>query len=124
MFKFVISARNDYYRNESDYYDEWLLNPNWTVHPSTGFIDGNCPTILICYDHNYGTTKYIIHICRSPDNVLPQPFSDQLCNTVIQNRTVRPVQAKIIPHHFKCTSNVEHSTVLIPAVLLILDGLT
>ena len=94
MFKFVISARDDYYRDESDCYDQWLLNPNWTVHPSIAFINGNCPTILTCYDHNHGTKKHMIHTCRSPDHVLPQPFSDQLCHAVIQSRTVRPVQAK------------------------------
>ena len=116
MFKFVISARDDYYCDESDCYDQWLLNPNWTVHPSIAFINGNCPTILTCYDHNHGTKKHMIHTCRSPDHVLPQPFSDQLCHAVIQSRTVGPVQAKSIPHHFKCMSNVGHSTVLIHVV--------
>jgi hypothetical protein len=94
IFDFVKSSRDDYYRDVSDYYDNWLLNPSWTVRPSIAFTDGYCPKILTCNDHDHGSKKHTIHTCRSPGHVLPQPYSDQLCHAVVQSRTVRPMQAK------------------------------
>ena len=38
-FKYVISARDDYARDDKDQ-DCLLLNPNWKVKPSISFVNG------------------------------------------------------------------------------------
>lgn len=91
--KYVESAREDYIRGEGDYYDYWLMNYKWQIHPSIAFV-GGVPYILTCREHNKGTQCHIIHPPRQPFHNLPSKYSDQLCHCCIKTRTVKPLKRK------------------------------
>ena len=59
VHKYVQPAREDYIR-ENFYYDCWLLNNNWSVLPSIGFI-GDCPFVISYKDHNKGMKLLMMH---------------------------------------------------------------
>ena len=99
-FNFVISARDDYVREEGDE-DLLLFNPKWKVQPSIAFIEGKGPCVLSCRDHDFGNKFFMIHPCRQPKHILPAETSDQLCHAVIKSRTIKPVKASAFSNAFQ-----------------------
>ena len=94
-FKYLISTRDDYIRNDDDY-DQWLLNnnPSWRIRPSITFLDG-VPHVMTCDEHDKGTTSLFVHTPRSPGHhSLPSKFSDQLSHCAIRTRSIKPMQKK------------------------------
>ncbi len=91
--KRVLSIREDYIRDEDgDEQDFLLFNPEWAVVPSIAFVDGRGPMVLTCSDHNNGSNLFMIHPCRWHHSLASnQP--DQLCQAVIQPRTLKPIKA-------------------------------
>ena len=89
--KHVISTREDYILSGSE--DDCLLsNSMWKDSRSIAFVEGKVPLILTCNDHDGGTKIYVIHTCRWKHN-LPSKLPDQLCQTVIKPRMLKPVKA-------------------------------
>ena len=84
--------RDDYIRDEDDDEDMLLFNPLWKIMPSLAFVDGKGPVILTCVEHTGGTTKMYIHPCRWKHN-LPSKHSDQVCQTVMEPRLIRPTRS-------------------------------
>ena len=90
LMKFIISAREDYVREEGDE-DCWQFNPKWKVLPSISWVDGKGPCVLTCNEHDHGTKLHFIHPCRWKHH-LPARRTDQLCQAVVKPRIVRPVR--------------------------------
>lgn len=92
-FKYALSTREDYIRPKFDY-DNWLLNPLWTIYPSITFVN-NVPVVMTCPNHDKGTTLLMIHPPRSPStHTLSSSYSDQLAYCAIRTRTIKPMQKK------------------------------
>ena len=90
MEKFVVSAREDYLNEERNDVC-WLFNPKWKILPSISHIPGKGPCVLTCKDHNGGTKKFMIHTVQWQHN-LPSKQPDQLCQAVVNPRTLKPVK--------------------------------
>ena len=90
MERVVVSAREDFL-NEDEQDFCWLFNPNWKILPSISHIPGKGPCVLTCKEHNRGTKKYMIHTVQWKDN-LPAKYPDQLCQAVVNPRTLKPVK--------------------------------
>lgn len=67
----VNSTRDDYVRDCTNDYHNFLLNPSWNVLPSLAFINGKGPEVFTCRDHNSGTNKQYIHSPNQPNHILP-----------------------------------------------------
>lgn len=93
LHKNVLSAREDYIRLDVDDDDDmWLFNPEWKIKPTIAYVEDKGPCVLTCNEHDKGTKLFMIHSCRWKHN-LPSARSDQLCQAVIQPRTLKPIQA-------------------------------
>lgn len=92
VFEKVVSARNDYLREEGEEYECWLFNHDWrvipciTFHPKFGLI------VLTCRDHDKGRKLFMLHCPRMPFHTLPAKHSDQLSPCVMNCRTSKPVK--------------------------------
>ena len=65
----TMSARDDYVRDTpSDEYC-WFLNQHWNTLIPIVFIDGRCPTVLACKDHENGLKLLMINPCRSKNSL-------------------------------------------------------
>ena len=91
-FSKVKTMREDYIRDSSDTYENWLLNPLWKISPATMLDMQEGLVILTCNDHNKGNSKYMIHTCRRPHHILPAARPDQLAFCVNRPRTVKPIK--------------------------------
>ena len=81
--------RDDYFTHHNEML---LFNPDWVIAPSISFINGKGPRVLTCMDHDGGTNKMYIHPCRWKHN-LSSNVPDQLCQTVVQPRILKPMKA-------------------------------
>ena len=88
----TFSARDDYFRDCIDDYENILLNPDWKVLPSIHFIEGS-PFFISYSKHKNGSKNKYLHVPRSPIPTLPPSKSDQLCHAVIKTRTIKPLKA-------------------------------
>ena len=91
--KLCASIREDYVRNEGNY-DHLLSNPRWIISPTIAFVEGKGPIVLICRDHDGGTSKLYIHPPRTA-SILPAPKGDQLCHVVARTRCLKPIKASM-----------------------------
>ena len=95
-FQNIISCRDDFVRDSGDE-DCWLLNPKWRICPTICFNKQGIPMVLTCRDHNsnqrkHHNSKFMIHVARIPEHILPAPFPDQLCHVCIKPRTLKPMK--------------------------------
>ena len=100
QMKTVEWARDDFFREDDDDYDCWLLNDTWKVRPSVSFING-LPKFLTCRNHGNGTKKMFLHPPRRPDHILPSASGDQLCHAVLKPRTVKQMKASKYSNSFQ-----------------------
>jgi hypothetical protein len=70
----------------------WIFNPEWKILPSIAFVENRGPVVLTCYEHDGGTSQFMIHPCRWHHN-LSSRKPDQLCQAVVQPRILKPVKA-------------------------------
>ena len=73
-------------------YDQWLLNKEWKVLPSLCMTEEEGMTIIVCKEHNEGSTKAYVHVLRQPNHIIPCKYSDQICPAVINTRNISQVQ--------------------------------
>ena len=88
----LVSARDDFFRDNISECDDLLLNPDWMVLPSIAIVEGSA-FFLTCRNHKNGTLKQYVHVPRSPtSSILPAKLSDQICQTVLKTRTIKPLK--------------------------------
>ena len=61
-YQYVVSARDDYVREEGDEICFLFNEKEMSVHPAVSFIDG-APRVLTCRDHHEDTKQLMIHPC-------------------------------------------------------------
>ena len=93
-FNKIKSDRDDYIRNEIEYYRMWSCNSAWCVLPTIVFKDGT-PLILTYKYHDKVTNHFQVHCCRF-NPTLSSPISDQLFHDVVKPRTVNSTKLDLI----------------------------
>jgi hypothetical protein len=70
-----------------------LDNPNWPIRACLRFITGEGPMVLVCSEHEEGSTKMFFHVPASPINGnLPSVSSPKLAHATITPRTIQTMK--------------------------------
>ena len=70
----------------------WFLNPKYKILPTVSFLRDRGPVVLILYENNGSTEKFMIHPCLWKHH-LPPIRPDQLWQAVIQPCILKLVKA-------------------------------
>ena len=99
----VKSARGDFFSGTVDMH---LHNPEWSVHPSVAFVEGEGPVFLTCQEHDGGTKDLYFHLPKTGSS-LPSARSDYLSHAVLRSRTLKTSKAHQYSNSYqlnKCTA--------------------